>query len=301
MHIRPEAPADYAALNTLHIRAFDNRANEAALVALLRTRAEYDPNLSIIAEVDGQVVGHAMFNPFTAMVYGQTIRGVNLAPLAVHPDYQKQGIGGALMRKGHQLAEEQGYEFSILLGHPTYYPRFGYKTRAFGVSSVEVVTQSLAKVALETSTPTPDDVTILAELLLSNEKNVNLALIPENTLAEWLSPNTRIACTVYRHAGEIVGYTRGTVEDVRLFLARDAKMAGAIAKHLAGDKQTITLPLHPQSSSATAFEEMPQATAWEAGMLCPLNDSSLVNDYLADCEQGKSVGRVIWFSVFDIA
>ncbi len=98
-----------------------------------------------------------------------------------------------------------------------------------------------------------------------------------------------------------MGYTRGTAEDVRLFLARNDNMARAIARQLAGDKDTITLPLHPQSSSTTAFEEEAQVTAWEAGMLCPLNDDSRVHDYLREISEGQSVGRAIWFSVFDIA
>lgn len=301
MHIRPETPADFATLNTMHIRAFGNHFNEAALVALLRTRLGYDPNLSIVAEMEGQVVGHAMFNPLKMLVHGQEIRGVNLAPLAVHPEYQKQGIGDALMRRGHQIAQEQGYELSILLGHPTYYPRFGYVTYSFGTSSMEVRTQDLASLALETSTPLPDDVPVLADLYMSNEQNVDLTLVLEDTLAEWLSPNTAVPCTIYRHEGQIVGYTRGTAEDVRLFLARDDVSARAIARHVADGRETITLPLHPQSTTANAFSEIAQATAWDAGMICPLRDGSVIQDYLATIKAGASVGRAIWFSVFDIA
>ena len=301
MHIRPETPADFATLNTLHIRAFGNHFNEAALVALLRTRVGYDPELSLVAEINGQVVGHAMFNPLKMLIHGQEIHAVNLAPLAVHPDYQKQGIGDALMRRGHQIAQEQDYELSILLGHPTYYPRFGYVTHTFGTSSIEINTQDLETISLETSPPLPDDVPILAELYRINEQNVDLTLIPEATLAEWLSPNTAMPCTVYRHEGKIVGYTRGTAEDVRLFLARDDKSARAIAKHLAENRETMTLPLHPKSSTANAFSEIAQATAWDAGMICPLRDGSVVHDYLSEIAASKLVGRVIWFSVFDIA
>ena len=79
------------------------------------------------------------------------------------------------------------------------------------------------------------------------------------------------------------------------------KSARAIAKHLAEDRQTITLPLHPKSSPANAFSEIAKATAWDAGMICPLRDGSVVHDYLSEIEASKSVGRVIWFSVFDIA
>ena len=183
MHIRPETPADFATLNTLHIRAFGNHFNEAALVALLRTRVGYDPELSLVAEINGQVVGHAMFNPLKMLLHGQDIRGVNLAPLAVLPEYQKQGIGDALMRRGHQIAQEQDYELSILLGHPTYYPRFGYVTHTFGTSSIEINTQDLEIISLETSPPLPDDVPILADLYLSNEQKCGFNPYPRRYLS----------------------------------------------------------------------------------------------------------------------
>lgn len=297
MLIRSENFADYADLNTLHIRAFDNSARVATLVSLLRTRKSYKPELSLVAELDNTVVGHVVFSPVQAIIQGEIVKGVNLSPLAVHPEYQKQGIGGALTEEGHKICQEMGYDFSILLGHPTYYPRFGYQTKAYGASSMTVNTENLASLALETANPIPDDVPVLAKLLLDNEREVDLTLIPENTLAEWLSPNPAIPCTVYRQNGDIVGYTRGAYDDVRLFLARDTQSAQAIAKQLAGDKTTIGLPLHPTSRSARAFAETAEVTAWDAGMICPLSDDSAVSDYLAN----SSVGRVIWFSVFDIA
>jgi len=299
--IRPEKPADFAALHDVHIRAFDNRMGEAALVALLRTREQYDPELSLIAEVNNRVVGHAMFNPMKFYVEGRPLKGVNLAPLAIHPDFQRQGIGGDLMRRGHDIAQKKNYHFSMLLGHPTYYPKFGYQTGVYGVSSVTVKTASLSEMVLETEKPLVEDIPELANLHRMNEKAVNLSIVPENNLAEWMSPDKTIPCTVYRHDGEIVGYTRGTGEDVRLFLAKDEATARGIAKHLAGDAAEITLPLHPESLCANAFDDKPTVTAWDAGMVCPLNDYSPILDYLKTIENGQSVGRVIWVSVFDIA
>lgn len=299
--IRPESPADYATLHDIHIRAFDNRMGEATLVSLLRTRSSYDSELSLVAEKEGRVVGHAMFNPMQVYINGKPVKATNLAPLAIHPDFQKQGIGGELMRAGHRIAREKGYSFDFLLGHTEYYPRFGYHTATYGVSSVTVTVESLPGIDLETTSPLYDDVPALANLHQENEKNVNLSIVPEQNLSEWLSPNLAIPCTVYRHQGEIVGYSRGTNEDVRQFLARDDEMARAIAKKLAGDVATITLPLHPDSSSANAFDETALVTAWEAAMICPLQDDSPVHDYLKSIENGASVGRVIWSSCFDIA
>ena len=61
--IRPEQPTDYAAIAAVHVRAFENRASEALIVALHRHRAAFDPDLSLVAEEDGQVVGHVLFSP----------------------------------------------------------------------------------------------------------------------------------------------------------------------------------------------------------------------------------------------
>src|SRR5690606_11488693 len=148
----------------IHVHAFDNRIGEAALVALLRVREHYDPELSLIATEGEQILGHAMFNPIQVYLNGEIINAVNLAPLAVHPAYQQQGIGIHLMELGHKIAQEKGYSFSLLLGHSTYYPRFGYQTHAYSASSLEVATSTLPDIAFETAKPIPNDIPALAEL-----------------------------------------------------------------------------------------------------------------------------------------
>ncbi len=298
--IRPETPADYPAIQDVHIRAFGNTYEVAALVALLRCTQSYDADLSLLAEVEGQIVGHVLFNPLQLYLNGDVVQALNLSPLGVHPDFQKQGIGGQLVEAGHRVAIEKGYHTSILLGHPEYYPRFGYQTGAYGSSNVIVKTESLPEIELETAVPVAEDVPALADLRRMNEQQVNLSLIPEQTLSEWLSPNLALSCTVYRHEGDIVGYTRGTAEKLRLFLARDDEMARAIAKKLAGDAATIKLPLHPDSLCANAFNERPSITVWDPGMICLLRDESPLNAYLQSIEKGASVGRIIWSSCFDM-
>ena len=204
------------------------------------------------------------------------------------------------MEAGHQIAKQRGYDFVLLLGHPTYYPRFGYKTNAYGASSVTVAVESLPEIKLKTANPVPEDISELAELHHLNERQVNCAIVPENSPAEWLSTNPAVPCTVYRYRGKIVGYTRGTADNLHQFLAKDDRMAGGIAKHLAGDVASIELPLHPDSLCANAFDEKPVVKAWEAGMIHPLRDDSIVHDYLNNIENGALVGRVIWSSCFDI-
>jgi hypothetical protein len=242
-----------------------------------------------------------LFNPIDVYLNGDIIRVINLSPLGVHPDFHGQGIGSRLVTEGHQVIAAKGYDCSILLGHPPYYPRFGYRTKSYGASSVTVASQSLAAIPLETAAPVPDDIVVLAKLHHMNECNVNLSFVPEMSFVEWLSPNPMFACTVYRHTGEIVGYTRGTREDLRLFLARDAEMARGIAKHLAGDAAEITLPLHPNSLCANAFDAQPTVNAWDAAMICPLHADSRIWGYLNDIENGGLIGRIVWSSVFDVA
>src|SRR5688500_16279882 len=121
MLIRAETPRDYATIADIHVKAFDNRAAEAVIVGLHRHRSRFDPELSLVAEIDGQVVGHVLFSPQTIRLLGQNLEVVNLAPIAVHPTHQGKGIGAALIEEGHSIARSKGYPFSFLLGHPEYY------------------------------------------------------------------------------------------------------------------------------------------------------------------------------------
>jgi len=84
----------------------------------------------LIAEIDGDLIGHILFTPAQIEVDKQATAGMGLAPMAIHPQYQKNGIGSALVEAGLHLLREQRCPFVIVLGHPDYYPRFG-----FGVAS----------------------------------------------------------------------------------------------------------------------------------------------------------------------
>lgn len=96
--IRPEQPTDYAAIAAVHVRAFENRASEALIVPLHRHRRAFDPDLSLVAEADGRIVGHALFSPQTIRLLGADVPAVNLAPIAVDGAWQRAGVGGRLIR-----------------------------------------------------------------------------------------------------------------------------------------------------------------------------------------------------------
>jgi putative acetyltransferase len=126
IHIRPESKSDYAAILEVNDRAF-NRPEEGRLVDNLRQLPEFDPRLSLVAERNGKVIGHVLFFPiYIQGKDGEEYPCLSLGPIAVLPKYQKQGIGGMLIEAGHRAALELDYTAVVLLGHPEYYPRFGY-------------------------------------------------------------------------------------------------------------------------------------------------------------------------------
>lgn len=130
MLIRQETPADRVAVEALVRAAFATAAcsdgQEHALVARLRQSTAFIPELSLVAEQNGELAGYALFTK--ARVGVRTV--LALAPLAVLPAYQKQGIGTALLRAGHRAAQALGYEYVLVLGSEHYYPRFGYRPAA---------------------------------------------------------------------------------------------------------------------------------------------------------------------------
>lgn len=126
MLIRQEQSKDYEEIYALIKEAFASAehadGNEQDLVEALRNGAAYIPELSLVAEADGKLAGHILFTK--AKVGSQEI--LALAPLSVKPEYQKQGVGAALITEGHRIAKELGYPYSLVLGSELYYPKFGY-------------------------------------------------------------------------------------------------------------------------------------------------------------------------------
>lgn len=126
LKIRKEQPADYDIVYHVVKEAFADAdhsdGNEQDLVSVLRKSEAFIPELSLVALEDDRIVGHILFTK--AVVNNRKV--LALAPLSVLPAYQNRGIGLALIRQGHKIASELGYEYSIVLGHPRYYPKAGY-------------------------------------------------------------------------------------------------------------------------------------------------------------------------------
>lgn len=136
MIIRQETPADYKCVYELIKNAFSTAehadGNEHNLVTALRKGASFIPELSLVAEINGKTIGHIMFTK--AEVGKNEVLALALAPLSVDPKYQRQGVGTALIIEGHKIARKLGYEYSLVLGSETYYPRAGYTSaEKFGI------------------------------------------------------------------------------------------------------------------------------------------------------------------------
>ncbi|MBX9579097.1 MAG: N-acetyltransferase, partial [Gemmataceae bacterium] len=126
--IRPERPGD-AAVHAVHAASFPTDA-EARLVDQLRAAGRLSP--SLVAEVDGGVVGHVGFSPVTV---GEGAPGAGLAPVAVQADYRRRGIAADLIRAGLEACRAAGFGWAVVLGEPAYYARFGFRAAAeFGLS-----------------------------------------------------------------------------------------------------------------------------------------------------------------------
>jgi putative acetyltransferase len=122
MIIRDERPVDVDSIRAVNLAAFET-STEADLVDALRRRAT--PLISLVAEDGANVVGHILFSPVTlASEPGLTLMG--LAPMAVVPSRQRQGVGSSLVREGLDRCRQVNAAGVVVLGHPEYYPRFGF-------------------------------------------------------------------------------------------------------------------------------------------------------------------------------
>ena len=121
--IRPETPADEAAISHINEEAFGQK-EEAELIVRLRDRGVL--SFSLVAVEDNEVIGHIAFSPVSVESKGSGFEAISLAPMAVLPAYQRRGIGSQLVRAGLEECRRLGHEIVVVLGHPGYYPRFGF-------------------------------------------------------------------------------------------------------------------------------------------------------------------------------
>ena len=128
IEIREERPDDVVAVRDVNDHAFGQEL-EGRIVDALRSNGAV--MLSLVATFNGRVVGHILYSPIAV---GDAI-GAALGPMAVLPEHQREGIGGRLIEEGRRRLEASGCPFVIVLGHDTYYPRFGFvRASAHGIT-----------------------------------------------------------------------------------------------------------------------------------------------------------------------
>lgn len=139
VEIRREQKGDSPMIHDLIVSAFANVQEsdhrEQFLVERLHRSDGFVPELSLVAETDGgEIVGYVLLTKVEIVSKNGIATSLGLAPLAVRPEFQRQGIGGMLLEDAHRRAASLGYDTVVLLGHKDYYPRFGYrKAMDFGI------------------------------------------------------------------------------------------------------------------------------------------------------------------------
>lgn len=138
MIIRQEQPKDYSAVFELIEKAFESLEmsdhREQYLVERLRKSDGFVPELSLVAEINGKIVGYILLTKISIKDKLDAYPSLALAPVAVAPKFQGQGIGAQLIERAHEEAIKKGFESVVILGHQDYYPRFGYlKASEFGI------------------------------------------------------------------------------------------------------------------------------------------------------------------------
>ena len=147
MLLRAEEQRDWPAVHAVHVSAFETPA-EADLVSVLREQAM--PVVSLVAEEGETLVGHIMFSPVSLSPHPD-LKIIGLAPLAVAWKHQRKGVGSALICAGLERCKQLDFGAVVVLGHPEYYPRFGFVPAThFGIAcEYEVPAEAFMVVELQ--------------------------------------------------------------------------------------------------------------------------------------------------------
>jgi putative acetyltransferase len=124
--VRPESPEDVRAIDVVHISAFGGEA-EAQLISALRASSAYNRELSLVAELNGRIVGHVLLTRVPLRRNGTEKNVLALGPMSVVPSQTHRGIGSELINASIGLAREKGYGAIVVVGYPEFYRRFGFR------------------------------------------------------------------------------------------------------------------------------------------------------------------------------
>ena len=313
MILRPEQPKDYNAIAGVTYSAFlnwrkeDAHIHEPDMVSLARQSMYFDPDLSVVAEDGGEIAGHILLMPSDFMLSGKTVRGVILGPVSVLPELQKQGLGKKLIEYVHDAARQKGYDFSLLCGHPDYYPKFCYIQNAFSLSGTKIVslkeendtngTKAKARPVRE------DDIDIIDKWQSDIRKNEPLALLFEKGIMGYHPFAKEKTAEVLEIGAKPVAYVKYKTYqrskiDLILFGGEDI---GAVMDYLIekadGNPLEISQPytLFKELLPVKNYEVTDEREAPDAFMILPFSEESAVNGYLKAVKKNAAKLGVICF------
>lgn len=292
--LRSETPDDYPQIDHVVELAFGRR-DEAELVRVLReSQPGFDPRLSIIAAIDEQVIGHLLMTPCDIRLMGETVRAVCVAPVGVLPGFQGRGVGGSLLEHGHRLAAEAGFVIAFLHGHPTYYPRHGYRP-AMGSGEISIDMHALEPptISLHSRPADKSDTRWLAELCERELSDVDFGWLWADDIRSWRleGVDAHVWCN---GSGEAVGFTAAKpgAERLALLLARDRESALGIVKTI----RPISISAHPSGWLAREVLDVDLAhaslSASDAAMAIELQEGILAPYFAAVAGGHRPVGAV---------
>jgi len=288
IQLRNERPGDEEAIDVVNCSAFEEM-DEANLVRLLRAYGPpYDRRFSATAWDDDEMVGHTLFTPVRIRLMGETVRALMVGPVAVVPERQRTGIGGQMLRFGHDLGRREGFALAFLYGHPSYYPRHGYRA-CFGFGKVSIDADKLppATRTFRRLPVRPADVPWLVQRYEVEWADVDFAILWGSTIGDWALPclNTVMWWT---EDGRRAAYAvdKPGKNRCQMLLADDPDLARDVIATIRPD----TLSHHPSGWLAREVLDptwsTAQAEASDAAMALELQDGAL-QSYLRARETGE--------------
>ena len=285
--IRGERPGDEDDIDIVNCRAF-NSMEEPNLVRGMRGYyPTYDPRYSVTAWDADRMVGHTLFTPARIRLMGQTISALTVGPVAVIPEYQRRGIGGQMLNFGHDLGRREDFELAFLLGHHSYYPRYGYQS-CFGFANITIDREKLPEPEqqLHPWPVRPADIPWLMERHAAELADVDFGWLWGSSPNEWTA--FCINAQIWKTAdGHRAGYTLRTAgQKLHLLLADDP----TLARDLIATLKPEEISQHPSGWLAqNALDPTwgkAEANASQAAMVCPLREDVL-QPYLQAIESGE--------------
>ena len=317
--IRTENTRDYAAIAALTQEAFEinfldgNKParflGEVGLVDHLRSLEGFDPELSLVAEIDGRLAGHIMFVPYRQRLYRAVLNPACLQIVSVPPPFQRRGVGTALIAEGLARSAAKGHPYSFLLGHDSYYPRFGFLTGTFGEAAIEVAQRDFTPAALEEVAVQAFQLEALAGMHEATFDGIPLASPAPERLLGWKSISPFVTSAILMDGARPLAYIRrcelGGRPLVKAFAATSPVDASRAISHLFSlypGSESLSLPLHPASPILRGLPFTGKVDPWSAGMIKVLDDSCapIKRYHEGVARDPSSAGQVLWPCFFDL-